>query len=433
MRLTIAILCLIAGTPFASPAGAHQALADDGLDRVAIDPEAAQALVLGSAMKAFILAERQAKECLARYPEPEPCAAITLFGARAAIRVRDLDGLERMIGASSMMELRRDETETLFEYQDYAAKSFMNDGQFEKGAELFRQQLATGIVLFGERAPELASIHHNRGFAYRALDRLNDAEVAYREAIAIRTTLGTEAEPDLASSYSGLSIVLAAMGRIAEAETLLRAALDIRVRYESPTREVVVTMINLASNLERQGRYGEAIPILREAEAMIGGSGLEGSYFHAVLLNNLANVLSQGAAVDEAIAYYEASIAIRQQVLRPGHPDQIMPIINLAQYLRDLGRLEPSITWYREALLLVRYNDPQSPIGIRTLGEAASVLMRLGEFEEARHLLVQAAEGAQTRLTFAPEFDAVAKSELQSASPIFLDLVKTDWELSLLQ
>ncbi|GGA02545.1 hypothetical protein GCM10010923_09160 [Blastomonas marina] len=86
--------------------------------------------------------------------------------------------------------------------------------------------------------------------------------------------------------------------------------------------------------------------------------------------------------------------------------------------------------WYRGALLLVRYNDPQSQVGIRTMGEAASVLIRLGQLEEARDLLVDASEITRERLASAPEFDAVARRQLDEAGPIFLDRVRTDWLLS---
>ncbi|WPZ04538.1 hypothetical protein T8S45_03085 [Blastomonas marina] len=58
------------------------------------------------------------------------------------------------------------------------------------------------------------------------------------------------------------------------------------------------------------------------------------------------------------------------------------------------------------------------------------MLMRLGQLEEARDLLVDASDSTRERLASAPEFDAVARRQLDEAGPIFLDLVRTDWLLS---
>jgi hypothetical protein len=97
--------------------------------------------------------------------------------------------------------------------------------------------------------PAWAELHLERGMALKALGRLPEAELAYRESIRFN--------PGFSHAWNNLGNLLGAQGRLAEAEQAQRRALELAPDSPESRR-------NLAVTLARMGRKGEA-------QAVMGG------------------------------------------------------------------------------------------------------------------------------------------------------------------
>jgi len=100
-----------------------------------------------------------------------------------------------------------------------------------------------------ELEPAWAELHLERGMALKALGRISEAELAYRESVRFN--------PGFSHAWNNLGNLLGSQGRLVEAELAQRRALDLAPDSPEARR-------NLAVTLTRLGRK-------REAEAVMGG------------------------------------------------------------------------------------------------------------------------------------------------------------------
>lgn len=160
--------------------------------------------------------------------------------------------------------------------------------------------------------PADPSIHNSRGSLLFQLDRVAEAEPAFRRSV--------EANGRLPESHGNLGNALKALGRLEEAEASFRTALALRP--DAPE------MLNfLAATLRDLGRLEEAEALLRQA------LGLAPDYLEARY--NLAEALSTLGRLEEAEAAFRAVI---------GHAPGFVPAhVGLAHALHSLDRAEEAI------------------------------------------------------------------------------------------
>jgi tetratricopeptide (TPR) repeat protein len=88
----------------------------------------------------------------------------------------------------------------------------------------------------------------------------------WRDALSFAEPMLGSDHPDMASSYSNVASNLNAQGRLGEAEPLCRKALEINERVLGPDHPDTATSYNnVAYNLNAQGRLDEAEPLYRKA------------------------------------------------------------------------------------------------------------------------------------------------------------------------
>ncbi len=203
--------------------------------------------------------------------------------------------------------------------------------------------------------PEFVEAHSNRGNALRALERLDDAMVAYRRALDLRpnfadawnnlaTTLRDlkqpgEAEtayrralalkPDDPEMLDSLALALKDLHREEEAEATLRRSLAIEPRNEK-------TLLYLATILLDTHKTDEAKALIDRAHALSPNN-------HDVL-NLMGRVAFDQGELEKALDYHRRALAIK--------PDLADALNNVGNVLKELGRLDEAQDSYLKSLAL---------------------------------------------------------------------------------
>ncbi|MEM6783578.1 MAG: tetratricopeptide repeat protein, partial [Bacteroidota bacterium] len=165
---------------------------------------------------------------------------------------------------------------------------------------------------------------------------------------AVVTVLGEvalEGSPDGAACAEGRAgalnqrvVALHGAGRYAEAVPLAREALAILEAALGPDHpDVALSLNNLAFLLRATGDYAGARPLLERALAIRETALGPGHPRVATSLNNLAGLLEATGDYVGARPLYERALAIRETALGPGHPRVATSLNNLAGLLEATG------------------------------------------------------------------------------------------------
>ena len=296
-------------------------------------------------------------------------------------------------GFSLAVEARKSLLRTLTEQGDYEAA----DADYAAlDAELRAERRRDDPEVVRLRA----EVGNDRGLLLNRLGRYEEAEAAIRAAIAdTRSTYGPE------SSYAGqtwtnLGFVLGRAGRLAEAETAIRRGYAIQRRVLGEDQlETVLARMNLAGVLVQRGRldeamthypavlaalksiYGEqhsqvgtalnntamalmnhgdaerAIPMFEEARRIYAASFGARHQYTAIAAHNVATALYH-AGRPEAEARCREVLALRQEILKPGHPDIVRSQVLLSSILREGGDPAAAAPLARAAVRSARENLP---------------------------------------------------------------------------
>ncbi|OAF60699.1 hypothetical protein VC83_03636 [Pseudogymnoascus destructans] len=194
------------------------------------------------------------------------------------------------------------------------------------------------------------------------------AEPILQEAIVVRERELVVTHPDMLTSVSNLASVLQRQGRYEEAESMNRRALEGRERELGVTHPDTLTSVsNLALVLQSQGRYEEAESMNRRA---LEGRERELGVTHPDTLtsvSNLALVLQSQGRYEEAESMNRRALEGRERELGVTHPDTLTSVSNLALVLQSQGRYEEAESMNRRALV----------------SDLALLLQRQGRYEEA--------------------------------------------------
>ena len=201
--------------------------------------------------------------------------------------------------------------------------------------------------------PDAPNFHSNLAVAYRALEKLDEAEAAIRRALQL--------EPDYAEAHFNLANTLQAKGKLDEAAASYRQALRVKPDYAHAQN-------NLGNVMTEQGRHEEAEAAYRQASRLnpdyahahnnLGNSlakqarhkAAEDAYRRALQIDpqyadafhNLGNTLVAEGKLDEAADSFRRTVQIK--------PDHAYAHFNLADTLRALGRSDEATACYREAI-----------------------------------------------------------------------------------
>jgi tetratricopeptide (TPR) repeat protein len=133
--------------------------------------------------------------------------------------------------------------------------------------------------------PNDADAHMNVGLVYLAMGQLEDA-IRYTEK-------ATQLNPNSAPAFSNLGVVMEAKADFVRAESAYRRSLDLDSRQTE-------TLLNLGSNLIRQGKTTDAVSIMERVLQQSDTPQIRKRY---------GDALARGGKHDEAVKQYEAALA----------------------------------------------------------------------------------------------------------------------------
>ena len=267
------------------------------------------------------------------------------------------------------------------------------------------EHLATALEIrrrvLGDLHALVAEGLNNMGLLARASGDLDAAETYYRDALRQRRVLLGPESAEYAETLNNLGVLLKTTGRLERAEEFLRDALELRravlrrrEREEavgSPVTlaaraDVATTTVNLAAVLKNKGAFDEALALYHDAVVHLRATLGPEHYRVAVCLNNLALLLTDTGRYEEAQELYHESLAIRRTVFGDEHLAVATGLKNLALLLTTLGRYEEAEPLYREALDLGR-RLPGSTLALATtMNNLADLLASMQRCDEAQPL-----------------------------------------------
>jgi tetratricopeptide (TPR) repeat protein len=188
------------------------------------------------------------------------------------------------------------------------------------------------------------------------------------------------------------------------AEAAFRAALDALAAADEPGLPVldrvddddarVATVAgNLAVVLLQQDATEEARHLFERALAI--RRAVFGARDPAIAesLNNLAELERRTGRLERARTLHEAALRLRREVLDEDHPDIAESLNNLGVLLRDLGETEAAAAHLGEAHGIRRVRlGPTHQATLESTGNLAAVALDLGDLATAESVLLAAAE-----------------------------------------
>jgi CHAT domain-containing protein/Tfp pilus assembly protein PilF len=249
--------------------------------------------------------------------------------------------------------------------------------------------------------------------AAETLQLYRAAKYAEAETLARRTLdfaekeFGTD-DPLVAVSMNNLASILEAQGKLSGAEPLFRRALEMREKHLGSDHPSVAGSLNSLAVLHRkQGRLDKAEPLLRRAlfiqEKHFGPEHPSVATF----ANNLASVLSDLGRLEEAEALQRLALQIREK--NAGSDDESLAVAlnNLAGVLTSQGKFALAEPLYRRAIAIQEKTlGPEHPELAGTLSDFAVLLDEQGKPAAAEPLYLRSL--AIRRKAFGPDHADVA-------------------------
>jgi tetratricopeptide (TPR) repeat protein len=147
---------------------------------------------------------------------------------------------------------------------------------------------------------DVAMLLHQRGRAFFFLERLEEAEAAYREALAMRIRLLGDVHQDVASTTGHLAATLRKQGRWAEADPLYRRAMELnQTIWGENSKQLAEATNNYAYFLLKQGDHVGALREFETALSIAEEAGAEDVHL-AAIQNNIATCLLAVGDLDRA-------------------------------------------------------------------------------------------------------------------------------------
>jgi serine/threonine protein kinase/Tfp pilus assembly protein PilF len=216
-----------------------------------------------------------------------------------------------------------------------------------------RPQLEKALVM---REQQYAGDHESKASNLAALGKLEQTAGRYepaakhfQDALAMNERLHGRRHLAVASSLEELGQLQKVRGDYKSAEKSLRESLELFTELEGPKSPRVSSVMNeLAQVIQRRGDPKGAEDLYRRALAIDRAANNELNV--AYHTHNLAIVLQNRGALDEARPLFEESVALLRRVLGEKHPDTLDALGNYGRYLKAVGELTSAEDVFRQVL-----------------------------------------------------------------------------------
>jgi tetratricopeptide (TPR) repeat protein len=195
----------------------------------------------------------------------------------------------------------------------------------------------------------------NRAAMYlRHRGELDAAADVYSRAEAWLLRFRGPDDPALPTIRTNLAIARGEVGDHADAIEVFRRKLEHDRRTHGDLHPLIaVDLSNLGDALVVAGRPAEALPLLRESEALLEQLGIEEhAAAYATTRANVANALVHLGDQKTARRELEAALAIKERIYGPGNAKLVRTLYNLGRVLVALGDVSGSGEQFTRALTM---------------------------------------------------------------------------------
>ncbi|MGB8537995.1 MAG: tetratricopeptide repeat protein, partial [Acidobacteriaceae bacterium] len=210
---------------------------------------------------------------------------------------------------------------------------------------------------------EKATIQQTIGFAYKTLDKLDDALQNFQEALSIRKQIGDKRGQ--AASLGAIALVREAQGKLDEARSTYEQSLKIQ-KEMGDKHGVGTTLINLGELLRSQGQIAGALDYTKQALQIEQDVGNEN--YQALCLNNIGAIYFNSGQFDDALTYFKQSLDLREKLAVPA--DIAQTLNNVGDSSAKMAHFDQALSSYLRALDLWRKADDKSGIAMTSSGMA---------------------------------------------------------------
>jgi tetratricopeptide (TPR) repeat protein len=204
---------------------------------------------------------------------------------------------------------------------------------------------------------------------------------------------------------------LVRQGRYGEAEPIYKRALALREQALGPDHPDVADSLNsLGLFYQTTHREPEAEPLFKRSLAIREKALAPDSPYIAMSLNNLALVYQAQARYGEADPLFKQAVQILEKARGPDHPDVAIGLTNLAGLYAEQGRYTEAEPLYQRAVAIFeKVLGPDNLYVAKTIGRQARLYEDEGRYADAEPLYVRAVAISQKVL--GPDHPDVASAE----------------------
>lgn len=238
-----------------------------------------------------------------------------------------------------------------------------SDKQSE-GEEVMRRAFDRLKTLHEKGEHGAAAFQGNQlAIAYQARRMLDDACKVRRQLYEWERQRPGRVNQNALRSKVQFGLLLAEVGDLAESRKILTTAVeDAAIVYGKGERDTTVSMIALASTLEKIGELTEAGRLCSEILRITESKYPEGTLPHAFALAALARVQLRKENYDLAKFSLEEAIKILQESTRQDPVTLISCLVDLSKCEEALGDKDAGIARLREALTICDEMNPAYPL-----------------------------------------------------------------------
>ncbi|CAM9461600.1 unnamed protein product, partial [Ectocarpus fasciculatus] len=288
-------------------------------------------------------------------------------------------------------------------------------GKYEEAGPLYVRSLAIFEKALGSDHPAIATALDNWASLLDSQGNYTEAEPPSERSHPIREKVLGPEHPDMAQSLNNRALLLSlsfpSQGMCAQSHPLYLRDVEIEENMVGPDHPAPATRRNnragflavVAEHIQRhqeialsspvtfQGKYEEAEPLYVRSLAIREKVGGPDHPDVATSINSWAGLLRAQGKYAEAVLLYERSHAIREKAVGPEHPDVAQSLNNRAEMLRAQGKYEEAELLYKRTQeILEKSLGREHPTIAIILNNRATMLWNQGNLGEAEPLYVRA-------------------------------------------
>ncbi len=208
---------------------------------------------------------------------------------------------------------------------------YKNLGDFNKSEELYLESLAIRKKVLGEKHPDFIVSIQNLGLLYLGTGDEAKAKFYILKSIELNKSINGDSSLELGKAYNNLGIYSNRIGNIHLAQQSFDRSNKIFKIHMGPNHPLVGTgLINLGVTYMTEGNYLLAEKCFLEQIELISNALGSNSYELRYGFNNLGALYFYQREFQKSKIYYQKSLSIMRQYLKPDNPDYLLNLQSLS-------------------------------------------------------------------------------------------------------